>query len=434
MRPDTASMEDREEPADLGAEGRSSPPGETDRAPEQDSSGGGATGTGEDGGTADPQGGDPDGDSAPGPSDADRVAEGAPAAREEKGVGSPASSPYLFDVSAFAAAIFGPAPGDNNGSDGGGGGPSTNRTNAGGPLVDLRRQNRLVPGYWVPAAGTDVGGSGAQLDTYVSPGRSALFHWRLVALLTALGLVVGVLYGFVRSPTYTSMTDLYVGKTLNVDNTAAIAGLATAATQIAQDYAQLETTAAVTKRVKDEIHAQRIPGTLSASVVSNTPEIAVTATARSAAAAVRLATAGGKALEADVAKLNRYSTARLNSLKQQYAATELRISNDQAQIGTLRSHGVPNTDKRIERLQQDISVQNLQAQTLSSQYANQQSPYPAEESVLQSLGPAKAATSDRKKAIEIGSVSGLLIGLLLGVAVSSAIDLRRRASTSAAQA
>lgn len=346
---------------------------------------------------------------------------------EGSGDGGAASSPYLFDVSDFAASVFGPAGADRSGDGAAAGGQA-------GSVVAFRGEEGFVPGYWIPANSVAANALGGESGTYVSPGRSMLLHWRVVTVLAVLGLIFGVVFGVVRHPTYTSTQELYVGKTLNVANTAAIAGLATAATQIAQDYAQLATTAAVTNGAEKALHVHQLPGTLAATVVSNTPEIEVIATAKSASVAQRLAGAGAQALMADVSKLNLYSQASLNSLKQQYAAVEVRISNDQSEINALRSQGVPATNPRIQSLQQDVSLGNLQAQTLSSQYANQESPYPAEESVLQSLGPARGAIGDRKKAVEIGAVAGLLIGVLLGVAVASAIDLRRRRATAAARA
>ncbi|MST32014.1 hypothetical protein GHK86_04645 [Acidimicrobiaceae bacterium USS-CC1] len=335
-------------------------------------------------------------------------------------------------MSDFAASVFGPAAGGDDGSEG-----ASPRVAAGGQatsVVAFRGEEGFVPGYWIPANSVAANALGGESGTYVSPGRSMLLHWRVVTALAVLGLLFGVLFGVVRHPTYTSTQELYVGKTLNVANTAAIAGLATAATQIAQDYAQLATTAAVTNGAEKALHVHQLPGTLAATVVSSTPEIEVIATAKSASVAQRLAGAGAQALMADVSKLNLYSQASLNSLKQQYAAVEVRISNDQSEINALRSQGVPATNPRIQSLQQDVSLGNLQAQTLSSQYANQESPYPAEESVLQSLGPARGAIGDRKKAVEIGAVAGLLIGVLLGVAVASAIDLRRRRATATARA
>jgi capsular polysaccharide biosynthesis protein len=319
-----------------------------------------------------------------------------------------------MDVVGFAASIFGdPDDAPSQASER----PQVPTTRGYLPVV-----TRRTDPHPARAGGSDEG-------LYVAPGRSALVHWRLVALLCGVGLVVGVLYGFVRHPTYTSTADLYVGKTLSLSNTAAIAGLSSAASQIAEDYAQLISTAPVTAGAEKLLHRSSLGGSLSASVITNTPEILVTASGHSAALAVALAAAGAASLRSDVTTLNADNASTVNSLAQTYAADEAAIANEQTRLASLQSQASANgggsaaLQSQIAQLERTISLETLQAQTVESQYSDQVSPYSSEEQVLQTLGPPRSATSDRSRAMEIGGVGGLFIGLLLGVGIASYEDL-----------
>lgn len=275
---------------------------------------------------------------------------------------------------------------------------------------------------------------------YVAPGRSALVHLKLVSFVTVLGLLAGFGYAFVGPTSYTSTATLYVGRTLSLSNTAAIAGLSAAATNIAQDYARLIDTATVTTDVEKLMHTQSIDGTLSASVIPQTPEIQVTGTASTPAAARGLAKAGTSALLASVSAINQYNATQLSALQNRYSSLEVQITNENTTIGqlqgTLSAHptarDAPALHARIQSLETAISGQTLQAQTVYQQYQSNYSPYPAEESVLQVQSAAGPATSNRKKALEIGLVIGVVFAFILGVAAASYIDIRtdRRAASS----
>ncbi|HLH46096.1 MAG TPA: hypothetical protein VKV25_02990 [Acidimicrobiales bacterium] len=266
---------------------------------------------------------------------------------------------------------------------------------------------------------------------YTSPGRSALLHWRLVAACTAAALVLGVVGGALNPPTYTATATLYVGKTLSLSNTAAIAGLSTSAASVAQDYARLIATSTVTGGAARRLHRHGLPGTLSATEIPQTPEIQVTGTASSPGTAVRLANAGAQALVADVTSLNVYSTRTLRGLEQTYESLEAQIATDNARINALQDDErggsasvVAALQRRIVSLRMTVSADQLQAGAVSGQYENDYSPFTAEEQVLQVASPAGSATSDRKKSMEIGLVVGLVAGFLIGVGAATRRDLR----------
>lgn len=278
-----------------------------------------------------------------------------------------------------------------------------------------------------------TGAATVGVRTYVAPGRSALLHWKLVGIVTVLGLLAGIGYAFGTRPSYTSSATLFVGKTLSLGNTASIPGLSNAATTIAEDYARLISTSTVTSAAEKTLHSNALAGTLTASVIPNTPEILVTATAASASHAEALANAGSGALIASVASLNRYNTNQLKALASSYSNLEVNITNEDTQIGALQGliRAQPSSPKagswraHIQSLQTQVSAQTLQAQTVYGQYQNSFSPYPAEESVLQQQSPATVASSSRDKELEIGLVIGAVFALIVGVAVASLVDLRK---------
>ncbi len=267
----------------------------------------------------------------------------------------------------------------------------------------------------------------------MAPGRSALLHWPLVAVLAILGLVVGAAAGYVRPPTFQASASLYVGKTLALNNTAAIPGLADAATQIAGDYARLINTSTVVQNTEQLLGRGDLGGTLTASQIPNSPQIVVHATASSSDTAVKLASAGSRALVNAVNQLNQSSTAQLNDLLTQYQKLESQISqlqqeqqSLQGQIASATGAGTPVTSlqTRLATVQTQLSTAQLQAGAVQNQYQTQYTPLQQEEQVIAPVGAASSQGSDRKRAIELGAIIGLVAGLVIGVAGASLIDLR----------
>jgi capsular polysaccharide biosynthesis protein len=277
----------------------------------------------------------------------------------------------------------------------------------------------------------------ALVGQYTSPGRSAAGHKRLVGGLAALGLLAGIIFAFVRPPTYTATSTAYVGKTLSLNNTAAIAGLANAATQIAGDYARLISTASVTNTASKELgHPGDLGGTLAASQIPETPEILITATAGDEATAIRLANAGSSALIKTVSQLNAASEGQLKSLLASYQSLEKSISSSQQQVQSLQaqitslesrdpgSSQLSGLQSQLSDAQTQVSTDTLQANAVESQYQTQYAPLQQETQVIAPLSAASSAGSDRKKALELGAIVGLAAGLLLGVVLASFSDLR----------
>jgi hypothetical protein len=310
--------------------------------------------------------------------------------------------------------------------------------------MPLRRRRKRLLGRSEPSApprqafwaAQDEGGA-PLANRYVAPGQSALLHWRLVGLVTVVGLIFGLAYGVVRPPKYTSTATVYVGKTLSLNNTAAIAGFALAAQEIAADYSRLISSSTVVTAASTYLgHHGDLDGTLSASPIPQTPEITITAVASSQSRANALANAGSKALVATVTALNATSSSQLAKLVSSYQTLEQAINQDQqivnslnAEINSIEKSGkgssqVSGLQSQVATLQTTISTDTLQANAVQNQYQTLYAPLQQEQQVLTPLSSAAAQGSDRKKALELGAVVGIAAGLLLGVLIASLQDLR----------
>lgn len=288
--------------------------------------------------------------------------------------------------------------------------------------------------------------SGANLETnyvsptwanYVSPGRSAMRHLAMVAVVTVVCVVGGIAYGFARHPVYSAEARLYVGKTLSLTNTAAIAGLATASYNIASDYARLVSTSSVIDATEKTLgHPGHLGGTLAASPVPDSPILRVDASATNATFASSLANAGATALVSIVDQINQLARSQVNQLQLNYAKDENAVvSLTAARNGLLSEIGKLSTkagnQSRINSLQAQankdstaIQVSQLKAEADSAQYQSQVSSLTSEEQVISQVGNAVATGNTRKKNLEIGLIVGLVGGLILGVATASYRDLR----------
>lgn len=277
-----------------------------------------------------------------------------------------------------------------------------------------------------------------------------MVHMRLVVAITLLATALGVGYGVMRPPVYKGEARLYVGKMLSLTNTAAIAGLANAGSQIASDYARLITTSTVKTAVEKRLHHPgSLGGRLTASPVPQSPLIRVDATAPSKGAAVALAQAGAAALVSAVDQINSLGRTQVNQLQQAYAKVEntigqLTTSRDalQAEIGRLQAlpGAVSNVgiQRQINSLQakvnQDntaIQVAQLKAGADSAQYQTQVSSLRSEERVISPVGSAYYVGNDRKTFFEIALIVGVIGGLIVAVSIATIIDIRhdRRSRT-----
>ena len=284
--------------------------------------------------------------------------------------------------------------------------------------------------------------------TYTSPGRSAANHVVIVVVIFILATVAGGVLGVRKAPVYKAQARLVVGKTANLTNLAAIAGLATAGDQIAADYSRLVGTENVSADVAHRLgHAAT--GSLTASPVVGSPVVLVEATGADPGSATALATAGSQALVDAVAVVNQQTTAANDSLTQQYRSASQTLEQDTQTVSQVRSQiaalqgaigakpANPAQQAQLAMLNQQlvstsaaVDTDKLKTSTLENQYQAAASPSELAAQVLTPLGPAAPQGNDRKSNFEIGIIAGAVGGLVVGIAVASVVDIirgRRRA-------
>ena len=265
---------------------------------------------------------------------------------------------------------------------------------------------------------------------YVSPGRSALNHWRLVAAVVAAAVLAALTLGVVRKPVYTADAKLVVGKTVQLNNLAAIPGLAVAGQEIASDYSRLISTAIVTKEVAKRFHGS-LGGSLSASPIPQSPVIDVQAKASSSTHAVALANAGSGALVDAVNQLNEQQSKATANLLQEYEQIDSVLLNDSRTLASLQAQQAASpTDTRIAQqlvnAQTVVDSDKVQLNAVASAYADTFSPSKLNEQLVQPVGPAGATGNDRTTFLEIAVIAALVGGSVIACGAAVFVDLRRR--------
>ncbi len=263
-----------------------------------------------------------------------------------------------------------------------------------------------------------------ETTAYVSIGTSVIFHLRLIVIVAGVGLLLGGLFGAVRSPIYSAEARLLVGQSANANSVGPATGLEPAEEALAADYSRLVTSSDVPRS------ASKDGGTVSASPIPNSTIIQINATSSSSSSAVAVATYAARALVRDVNKIDVGNKATLNALLSQYQSTQeaiaqynREVTNLQAQIAT----GGPNVateNVELSQLQAKIDVAQLEANSEEAQYQATYSPVVTEESVVQVTGATVYVGNDRLTYLEIGLVAGFFGGALLGTAIAALDDMK----------
>jgi hypothetical protein len=273
--------------------------------------------------------------------------------------------------------------------------------------------------------------------SYVSLGRSAAAHLRLIIALAVLGLAVGSVYGLVRSPNYSAEARLIVGKSITITNEAATAGLPAAAAQFASDYSRLAGTEAVDADAAKRLGEKVLKGGLTASPIPDSPIIRVDATASSQAGAVALANAGAQAIIDQVNAINQTNQYNLSALAQTFKQDEFQLYQDTQTEQNLEAQlsaggGDSALQTQLDEVKSQVAEDQLQANAAQTQYDDQYSPVQSDAQVVTLASGAAPTGSDRLSYLEIGVVAGLFGGIILGIALGALIDLRRPAPRLAA--
>ena len=297
----------------------------------------------------------------------------------------------------------------------------------------VRERTNLVPRHRIPTAAR-------RLDRvlvapgrrpYVSPGRSALNHWRLVVACMVAAVVAALGFGLVRKPTYTAQAQLLVGKTVQLNNLASIPGLAAAGEQIASDYSRLISTEIVVRETQKQLHGP-LRGTLSASPIPQSPIVLVSAAAPTSVQAVALANAGSTALVNAVNKLNEQQSKASSDLLQRYQLADQVLLNDTHTLTSLQQQQAgnptsPSLAQQVVAAQTVVDSDKVKVDALATDYQGTSTPSQLNEQLVQPVGHAKPTGSDRKTFLEIALLVGLVLGFAVGTGIGVIVDLRRRA-------
>jgi uncharacterized protein involved in exopolysaccharide biosynthesis len=261
----------------------------------------------------------------------------------------------------------------------------------------------------------------------ITVGEALSRRWRLILLLTILGVAAGAALGYARPPTYTSESELNVG---SLDAQAqAIPGYAQAAQTLAEAYARIVMTTQIEARAAKSTGASldQVSANLTAANIPGNPIFRIDGTGSSARDAQSLTTAATQQMIAYARARTLPPGARsaLNAYKQQTALA----SQASSRVGKLRALFGPAPTARqqaeITLAQQDAASANLQANAEQQLYITAIANGTSAGSVTL-LTPAGTATNDRKQSIEIGGFGGAVVGAVLGCVIALQIAGRRR--------
>ncbi len=294
---------------------------------------------------------------------------------------------------------------------------------------------------------------------YISPGRSTANHVIVVLTLTLVGLVLGAAAAVVKSPVYKAQSRLVVGKTVDLTNQAAVAGLPSAESQIAANYSRLVGTSTVNQDIVKRL-GHPAAGSVTASPVSGSAVILIEATGATQAEASALSVAGSQALVDAVNSVNQQTAAANNALLAQYQSEAQIQEQDQLTVATLQQQQttlqnqitaltgqttagpaksvaaaqaqLPVVQQQLQGLMPQLAAalarvdtDKVKTSALQAQYAAAYNPNQDINDVVSPLGTTALIGSNRRSNLEIGVIAGIVGGFVVGVAAASLVDIRR---------
>ena len=264
---------------------------------------------------------------------------------------------------------------------------------------------------------------------FESPGRSAQNHWVMIAVLALLGMLLGAVFGFAKTPTYTAEARLVVGKTAQLSNLAAIPGLDAAGQSLASSYSRLASTDSVQQATAKRLGGT-LNGSLSASPIALAPIVVVEGSATTSDGAVAIAKAGSAALVEAVNQLNADQNKSADQLLQQYKAADHDLLVATIALNSAKAQQAGNnTDEaqaKVNSAQTEVDAAQVKLNALSAAYSGVYSPTAIDTQLLQRVGTASATGSNRRSSLEIGVLVGLVAGGLFGLGIAVVVDLRAR--------
>jgi capsular polysaccharide biosynthesis protein len=242
-------------------------------------------------------------------------------------------------------------------------------------------------------------------------------HYTTVIGVALFALLVALIAGLVRSPTYTARTELNVGK---VDvQTAAVPGLVAAIQSLAAAYSRtIDAQGVVTpvaRRLK--LAPGDVAARVSASPVPESPLIRVTAQADDPGTAVSLANVTSQSLIDYTTQVNSTNPDSARLLAQFRKATvRLSAARQNRDRVRLRYERAPTTENQaaLNEAGAEVDAVRLEVTSLGDQYRASVQGL-ARGQIIQILQPAVGATSDRGSVLQRLLFFGLLGGIAGGL-------------------
>jgi|tagenome__1003787_1003787.scaffolds.fasta_scaffold20628138_2 capsular polysaccharide biosynthesis protein len=234
-------------------------------------------------------------------------------------------------------------------------------------------------------------------------------------------VVLGGLLGYLRTPTYTATAQLSVGQ-LTITDPAAIGSVIQATQQLASVYSRAIDANSVQQDVLRRAGRDASGSSLGATPLPQSPLIKVTAKSSSESKAVRVANAGAQALIGYAQRFTR--SGNVTVLFTRFRAAALKVAQLQHVVdrATRAFQGSPtDANKReLDRAQADLEGAQVERDALKLSYqSNQQTVRSAP--ALQTFSVAAGASNDRWSKMQLL----LLLGLIAGVAVGAALTTAR---------
>lgn len=244
----------------------------------------------------------------------------------------------------------------------------------------------------------------------------------LVLVPTVLLCAAGLSLGLQRTPTYTAETRLSVGR-INLNAPGALSGFALATQSLAGQYSRTADAEDVLKPVADRLRVKTdsLAARISGSPIPESPVFTVRATGPSQASSVRLSNAVSESLVVYTQNLNdRDPDAAKILTEYKDAAATYADRQTRAQDAAERYEDSPSRRRReaLAEARASRSYWRLREQALSVRYQATQEGATSN-SLVQVLNPARVATSDRSRWVQILGFVGLIGGLTLGLGLST---------------
>lgn len=264
---------------------------------------------------------------------------------------------------------------------------------------------------------------------FVPVGRSALRHPVVVILGLLLGLAIAGFLGLSRSPIYTSTAQLSVGR-IDLGTPGAVAGFSVATQNLASAYSRAIDADAVVTPVAAKLHVtpDSLKKRLSASPIADSPVFIVEAKARSSRLAVRIANLASTSLNTYITDLNRSNPDSQRLFRDFQAAalaySQLKTAETMAERAYERLDTRSNR-RRLDRARARSEGALLRRETLRLAYQGSRQGQ-SRTSLIQTLSPARGASSDQASKLQIFLFAGLLGGAIVGLSLATFLANRRR--------